>query len=276
MSGTVKKSDPGAHLRAREDRPKKKWPTIVRRVLLILIVALAVGMVVFTIFSVTVFDQNDRGIFGFKFFVVQTDSMAATDFKAGDVVISKEVDPETLKPGDIITFISRDGSSYGETITHKIRRLTTDAEGRPAFVTYGTTTNSDDRSPVSYQYIIGKYVGRIPGIGDFFAFIKTPPGYMICIFVPFILLIMYHGFNVIRMFRRYRREQKEEMETERQQLEDERTETMRMLEELRKLQAKLGEQGIDTGSTSTASVEEEPALDNGAEAVADESRNSDS
>ena len=56
----------------------------------------------------------------------------------------QEVDPATLQAGDIITFQSTNPASYGESITHKIRALTTDASGNPGFITYGTTTGVDD------------------------------------------------------------------------------------------------------------------------------------
>ena len=49
----------------------------------------------------------------------------------------------TLQPGDIIAFTSQDSANFGETVTHKIRSLTTDADGQPAFITYGTTTDTD-------------------------------------------------------------------------------------------------------------------------------------
>ena len=71
----------------------KKVLSIIKNILVILIVIATVGIMIFTIASSATFDRNDRNIFGFKFFVVQTDSMSATDFSAGDVIISKEVDP---------------------------------------------------------------------------------------------------------------------------------------------------------------------------------------
>lgn len=59
----------------------------------------AVGMMVFTVVSVNTFDRNDRDLFGLRFYISLSDSMSATDFDAGDLVIVKEVDPTTLKEG---------------------------------------------------------------------------------------------------------------------------------------------------------------------------------
>ena len=217
----------------------KKALNIIKTTMVCLIVALAVFMMVFTIISVTTFNRNDRSIFGYKAYIVNTDSMAATDFNAGDLVFVKRVAPSTLKEGDIITYISQNSESFGESITHKIRRKTVDAEGNPGFITYGTTTNTDDETIVTYPYIMGKYQNHIPKLGTFFNFLKTPQGYIVCIFVPFMLLILYQGINCIRLFRRYKAEQVEEMENEKAKIEAERAENAKMLEELQALKAQL-------------------------------------
>ena len=234
----------------------KKALQITKTVAVWLVVAIAVGMMIFTLISVNTFDQTDRNIFGFKFFIVTSDSMSATDFDAGDIAISKNVDPQTLREGDIITFLSQDSNSFGEVITHKIRRLTTDANGRPGFVTYGTTTDTDDESIVTHEYVVGKYVGRIPNVGSFFMFLKTTPGYILCILLPFLLLIFSQGLNCIRLFRQYKKEQMDEMKVEREKIEQERAESQRMMAELLELKAQLAKKdGEETPPTDPASEE---------------------
>ncbi|MBQ3529431.1 MAG: signal peptidase I [Oscillospiraceae bacterium] len=212
---------------------------ILKTTLVWLVVLLAVFMMIFTVVSVTTFNRNDRSLFGYKMYIVNSDSMAATDFKAGALILTKEVDPSTLKEGDIITFMSQDANSFGETVTHKIRRLTTDAEGNPAFVTYGTTTGVDDETVVTYPYVLGKYQKQIPGLGTFFNFLKTTPGYFVCIFTPFMLIIIYEAVNFFNLFRKYKQEQMEQMQAERDKLQAEKEENAKMLEELMALKAQL-------------------------------------
>lgn len=219
----------------------KKVLGIIQKVLVWVVVAIAILMMIFTVISVTTFNRNDRSLFGYKAFVVRTDSMSKTDFDAGDLIFVEEVNPSTLKAGDVITFISQDSASFGETITHKIRRKTTDAKGNPGFITYGTTTNTDDATIVTYPYVLGKYTGHIPNLGTFFNFMKTTQGYIICIFVPFMLLIIYQGIHCIRLFRKYKQEQMSDMEEERKKLSEEREESARILAELEALKAQLAE-----------------------------------
>ncbi|MGN1113267.1 MAG: signal peptidase I [Acutalibacteraceae bacterium] len=226
----------------------KKAFKIIKSVLVWTLVVAVVGIMLFTILSVTVFDKPNTSILGFKAFIVLTDSMSATDFDAGDLIISQSVDPATLKEGDIITFQSLNEESYGETVTHKIRKLTTNEEGRPGFITYGTTTNTDDEKVVTYEFVYGKYQFCIPKAGLFFQFLKTTPGYIICILIPFLLLILFQGINTIKIFRRYKREQMEKLQAERSEIEEQRAESMKMMEELQRLQAQLAEKNEATAS----------------------------
>ena len=76
---------------------KKVW-NIASTVLVWFMVVVAVGMMIFTIISVNTFNRNDRDIFGYKAYIVLSDSMSATDFSAGDLVLVREVDPATLHP----------------------------------------------------------------------------------------------------------------------------------------------------------------------------------
>lgn len=212
---------------------------VIKNVFTWLLVAAAACMMVFTVVSVTTFDRNDRDLFGYKAFICRSDSMKATDFAAGDLVFVKEVSPATIKEGDIISYRSEDSDTFGETFTHKVRSLITDENGQPCFITYGTTTGVDDELPVKYTQFQGLYKFDIPKLGTFFSFLKTTPGYFICIFLPFMLLILMQGLNTVKVFRKYRKEQIEEMTAEREKLEEERKQTAEMMKELQALKEQL-------------------------------------
>lgn len=221
---------------------KKAW-NIIRKIIVWAIVVFSLGMMAFTIISVTTFDRADRSVFGYSAFIVLSDSMKATDFDAGDLVIIKQTDPSTLKEGDIISFQSPDESNYGEIVTHKIREVTTDDEGNPGFITYGTTTDSNDQGIVTYNLVIGKYQGHIPKVGTFFNFLKSVPGYFICIFTPFFILILVQARNSIKLFRKYKKEQMEEIQAEKKSLEEERVKSQEMMEQLMRMQQAMEKNG---------------------------------
>ena len=226
-----------------------KFWKVFRTILVWLVVVLAVFMMVFTIVSVTTFNSSQRTLFGYRALIVMSDSMSATDFSAGDLVLTRYVEPDTLQPGDIIAYSSLDPDSYGETITHKIRSRTTNASGEPGFVTYGTTTDTDDAIIVTYPYVLGKYTGRIPKAGSFFLFLKTTPGYIVCILLPFLLLILMEGVHCIRLFKQYKSEQQTELNEERERLRKDREETQRMKSELAELMSRIKDLDEDSGES---------------------------
>lgn len=224
-----------------------------------LISAVAIGMMIFTVISVMTLNQRDRNVFGYRAFIVLSDSMSATDFDAGDVVIVKEVNPTELDAGDIIAFISQDPDYFGETVTHKIRRKTTTENGDPGFITYGTTTDTDDKVAVTYPYILGKHSLTLPKVGTFFTFLKTTPGYIVCILIPFVLLIAMQGWDCVVLFREYKQEQMEEIMAEKAQLEAERKRSEEMMKELLELKAQLG--GTVAQATEAEAVPAETTAD---------------
>ena len=230
----------------------KKALSITAKVLTWIVIAITVFMMIFTIVSTIVFDKNDRSLFGLRFYIVLSDSMSPSEknaddevhFYAGDIVLIGEVDDATaLQPGDVIAFISHNSDSFGETVTHMIREVRKSADGRVlGYVTYGTNTGAIDEALVEPEYVLGSYSGRLPGLGYFFQFLKSTPGYIVCILIPFLILILYNGANVIKLFRRYKKEQMAVMEAERAEIAKEREESAKMLLELQALKEQLAKQ----------------------------------
>lgn len=250
----------------------KKALDIIRRIFVAIVVCIAVAMMIFTIVSVNTFNRNDRDLFGYKAFIVLSDSMSKTDFDAGDLIFVKEVeDYSSLKAGDIISYTSQSFDNYGETITHKIRKAAEDEHGNPGFITYGTTTDTDDEKVVTYPYIIGQYQFNIPKIGTFFNYIKTVPGYLMCIFLPFFILILSQGLNCIKLFKKYKEEQLEAIEGQKKELEKEREKSKEMMQELMELKKQLGnklfEDVPDKESAEPEEIVQEEAETQEAEAV---------
>lgn len=234
---------------------------VIRSIFVWLVVAIAVCMMIFTIVSVSTFDRSDRSLFGYKAFIVLSDSMSKTDFDAGDLVLIKEVDPATLKEGDIIAYTSQNTDNFGKTVTHKIRSLTKTEDGEPGFITYGTTTDTDDETIVTYPYVLGKYQTRVPKVGKFFQMLKTPQGYIIFILLPFLILILMEGVRCIRLFKQYKAEQQAELQAERDKIEAERAETQRMMQELLQMKAQLAanDAAAATADTTVPAAASAPA-----------------
>ena len=214
----------------------KKALDIAVRIITTVILIFSVCVMIFTVISVNTVGK-DADFLGYKPYIVLSDSMRDT-FAVGDLSVSVQTDPETLEPGDIITFTSIDPSNYGSVVTHKIREIT-EYEGEPAFVTYGTTTGVDDSYPVPFDNVIGEYKFRLPKMGYFFEFLTTPAGYVTVILIPFLVLIALQGAKFFRLVRQYRAEQQAELDAKRAEAAAELEEARKMKEELERLKAQL-------------------------------------
>lgn len=232
----------------------KKAFRVTATILKSLLFAFAAVVMVFTVISVTSFDRDSgSGLFGYKFFIVLSDSMKDT-FAVGDVAISKTVDTSGLSEGDIITFKSIDPENYGEVVTHKIRSVTT-YEGKKAFVTYGTTTGSSDAYPALEEKVIGQYSTKITSAGYVFQFLKSPAGYFTLIFIPFLILIIMEGIRFFGIVRKYKKEQQADIDRQKSELEAEKQKTLEMMDELKKLREQIGDRRED-GETAEPSGKE--------------------
>lgn len=227
---------------------------LIKTILTWCVVAIAVIMVIFTFFSLTTLNKYDRNIFGWKFFIVASDSMSKTDFDAGDIIFIKQIDdPSTLEAGDIISYRSSNTDNHSGIVTHKIRR-NIEYNGNPAFITYGTTTDADDIKPVLYEQILGQYKGKIPKLGYFFSFLKTPIGYIFCILIPFAVLLTLQGIQILNAFRSHKKTDREQLNEEWTKLEKERSDYQEQLKDMQQtiqfLEKKLADQSENTNQES--------------------------
>ena len=221
----------------------KKVINVFKTIVSCLIVIVALFAIVFSIISASAVGNNKRSLFGYKFFIVLSDSMSATDFSAGDMIVVKEVDVNDLEKDDIITFYSMDSKSVGEIITHKIREVIEKDGVLIGFKTFGTTTNTDDESLVEPPYVIGQYQFNIPKMGYFIEFMKKPVSYIFFVALPFAIIIGYEVYKCIKIINEIKKE-KLSIETEKREqlLEEERLKNEQMQKEIEELKKRLSEE----------------------------------
>lgn len=124
--------------------------------------------------------------FGFTSMIVMSGSMsgdAKDHIEVGDLIVTKTVDPQSLKEGDVISFMETETTA----VTHRIIGINEDG----SFVTKGDANNIEDKDPVRAEQVIGKYIFRIPRLGDLAMFMQTPVGMLIFIGVPVILYFIF-------------------------------------------------------------------------------------
>lgn len=120
-------------------------------------------------------------ILGFYGFTVSTGSMEPA-INTGDYMISRKVNSDDIKVGDIITFIEED-----TIITHRVSEIISKQDEERIFVTKGDGNNVEDDTRVMSENVVSKHVFKIPKIGYILDYFK----YMNPVIKIGILLLMY-------------------------------------------------------------------------------------
>ena len=197
--------------------PEKKVWNIISTVLVILIVLCAV------------FLMGSR-LLGFQCFNVVSPSMEP-EYGVGDLIYVKQVNPEYIKEGDVITFLVNEDLLVG---THRVVRV--DRENKH-FYTKGDANQVEDGEPVHYNNVIGVPQFSIPKLGYVSDFIQKPPGTYITLGVGLALILIVFLPDMLR--------KKEEEDTdspspapEDRAMEEE---NLRLKAEIEKLKAEMAE-----------------------------------
>lgn len=210
------------------DAKKKLMANIVQKTLTILGIILCVILVPLLIINIILIIQGAvnpdevPGIMGYKPMMVLTESMDPK-IKSGDLIIIKEIDPTSLKEGDIITFFDPAGNGHS-TVTHRIETRIEDPENGLCFETKGDNNNTADRLYVEAEAVVGIYLFRIPVVANIAMFMQTVPGLIICIFVP---LVAFVAYDLIRR-RQFEKSQKDDKDALLAELEYLRAEKAKM------------------------------------------------
>jgi len=129
---------------------------IIKKLLFILLIVMLYNM--FLITKSTLEPSGAKEIFGYKAYIITTDSMKPT-IKRGDVIIVDPVAEGKLMLDDIITI-----KKAGEIITHRIVEIK--SEEQTEYITKGDNNAIQDSETVTYGQIQGKEVLRIPFLGS--------------------------------------------------------------------------------------------------------------
>lgn len=200
--------------------PEKKVWNIFSTVLVILIVLCAV------------FLMGSR-LLGFQCFNVVSPSMEP-EYGVGDLIYVKQVNPEYIKEGDVITFLVNEDLLVG---THRVVRV--DRENKH-FYTKGDANQVEDGEPVHYNNVIGVPRFSIPKLGYVSDFIQNPPGTYITLGIGLALILIVFLPDMLR-------KKKEEDDSPAPLPEDNATaeENQRLKAEIEKLKAEMAEKDAE-------------------------------
>lgn len=124
---------------------------------------------------------------GFRVYAVLSGSMEPA-YRTGSLIYTREVDPLTVKAGDVITF-RLDGDTVA---THRVVEVVPDGESAAGvrFRTKGDANEAEDGSLVEGKDVVGAPVLTVPYLGYAVSYIQKPPGIYIAITAGAVLLLL--------------------------------------------------------------------------------------
>lgn len=169
----------------------KRWYTSISNWLITIACIILIPILLINIYIMIASATNKDtipSVFGYKPFIVLSGSME-TEIHKGDLIITKIIDPDTLKIDDVIAF--RDEANT--VTTHRIIDIV-EVEGVSYFITKGDNNSTQDQNLVEFKDVEGIYVTRIPGIGSMMDSLSKP--LTLAILVSGITVIFVIGFAI--------------------------------------------------------------------------------
>ena len=202
-----------------------------------IIVSLIIYVIVLSIMG------KDINFFGYKMYVVKTDSMVST-IDVDTIILVHEEDSTNLDVGTIITFDF--GNKYGIPNTHRIKGYYyQDGEGNktstfdyktteefylanPECTILGYRTQGDnpeshmDLQPVLFERVLGVYKGNLEVITFFYSILSNFFGFLCIILIPLFILLISQVVSLYKQRKEAKLEEEIKEEVEKQkQLEEE-------------------------------------------------------
>lgn len=175
------------------------------------IIILVAALYAFTTLA-TKDDGSVSNLAGFTPMTVQSDSMSPT-FDQGDLIVIQTCDTSKLEVGDIVTFHTIIDNQYALN-THRIASID-ELNGMRSFTTKGDNNDIADQHIISDGDIVGKYVFKLPGMGNVMDFLSSTWGFLIVIVLPMLLFFIYQVYHLVIVGMNLKRAMAEEERMER-------------------------------------------------------------
>ncbi len=184
----------------KENQQEEKKPSLLSKIFNFFFYTLISIVIVVALLYTIVNLSGSNGvstILGYTVGSVQSGSMSGT-FEKGDIIVSKQIDGEEVKEGDIISFFYRDPDvDKIIVVSHRVIELRENGK----IVTQGDVANQnnsvDKIEVISKGDVISRYSFKIPYVGAVLDFINTSTGFFVCILIPVFLFLFWQIYVFI-------------------------------------------------------------------------------
>lgn len=141
--------------------------------------------------------NNNIAIGGIRMFSVATGSMVPV-YNVGDVLISKEIEPEEINVGDDIVYQGKEGSYNGKVITHRVISIEKQEDESYKIITQGVANNTQDPE-INNTQIYGKIICKSHILSFLTRITRNIYTFYFIIFIPVVILVYQNIKNIINM-----------------------------------------------------------------------------
>lgn len=117
---------------------------------------------------------------GLRPLIVLTGSMRPA-IEPGDLVVARQMPADQIERGQIVTF-ARPGRP-GETLTHRVVKVTDKGPGHRAVVTRGDANDRGERWTIARDGTVGRYLLKVPDAGRLVSAVATATGRTVAIWL---------------------------------------------------------------------------------------------
>ena len=156
---------------------------ILEKLIMILFVFVILMLIIVILQRAT---DNSVALGGYRIFTVATGSMVPK-YEVGDVLISKEINPDEIKVGDDIAYLGTKESYKGKIVTHRI--IDIENKNNDMVIHTKGVSNILEDPVITNNKIYGKVERRLALISIINKTIKNKYGFFFIIFVPLVLVI---------------------------------------------------------------------------------------
>ena len=133
------------------------------------------------------FTDNKMALLNYRLFTVVTGSMEPK-YNIGDVLISKDVDPEIIEIGDTVSYLGAEGNFNGKIVTHEVINIEKNETGELLFHTKGIANLVQDPI-VNEKQLYGKVVYKANILSFIYKTISSKLGMLLCVILPLMVII---------------------------------------------------------------------------------------
>ena len=134
----------------------------------------------------------------FSLYTIVSPSMEPT-IKVYDVILDEKIDDiNSIKKGDVITFISTSFISNGMTVTHRVVDVIKNDNGIE-FKTKGDNNLEPDSDTAKPENILGRVVLKVPQLGRLQFFLASNGGWLIVVLIPALYIIVNDVLKIMKL-----------------------------------------------------------------------------